>query len=197
MQTTPGEIQLISNQVMEDLRIQKVSTSVLFSLFIGQINHDMMEPVASFTTFSMIWFVLHDLACANFFVPKDMVAQFFFVLFFTRNWTSNWSKNDFLLKYMPPLPLVLSLQWVVFREINSFRPLEENEGSKNSLKRRCVRRDLFSKVKSQSHRKTISRIANHYLLIVKKHFEFYFFQFLFRDMYSATITSFKPKEALM
>ena len=57
----------------------------------------------------------------------------------------------------------------------------------------------FSKVKSlgERERKKISRIANPYLQIVKKHFECAFFQFFYRDMYSATITSFKQKEALM
>jgi len=32
---------------------------------------------------------------------------------------------------------------------------------------------------------------------VNKHFECAFFKFFFRDMYSATITSFKQKELLM
>ena len=44
----------------------------------------MMDTVASFAIFSMICFVLHDLACVHFcfFVPKGMVAQFFISPFF-------------------------------------------------------------------------------------------------------------------
>ena len=63
-----------------------------------------------------------------------------------------------------------------------------------------MRRDLSAKLSHfERKRKTISRIANPYLLIVKKQniLNVHFFQFFFRDMYSATITSFKQKENLM
>ena len=70
--------------------------------------------------------------------------------------------------------------------------------AKNCLERRCVRRDLLVKSSHfERERETISRIANPRLLSVKKHFECAFFKFFFRDMYSATITSFKQKELLM
>ena len=44
--------------------------------------------------------------CQRIWLPGFSLAFFFF----TKNWTPNWSKNDFLLKYKPPLPLVLSIQ---------------------------------------------------------------------------------------
>ena len=97
-----------------------------------------------FVLFFMIWLV----SISVFLCQRVWLHSFSLALFFTKNWIRNWSKNDFLIS-ISPLSLWLSpYKWVEFREINSFRPLEENEGSKKLFGKKVREERPFSKVKS-------------------------------------------------